>query len=67
MSLNARTAHERPEAVVNGSAIGVSVNTEVVPIISPWSINGLIVGMACKQFRRGMQESNGGQPAARSL
>jgi len=65
MRQNARTAHERPELVVNviGSAVGVSVNTEVVPNNSPWTINGPIIGMACKQFRRGMQESNGGQPA----
>jgi len=41
MSQNARTTHERPELAVNmiGSAVGVSVNTEVVSINSPWTIN----------------------------
>jgi len=56
MSQNTRTAHERPELAVSviGSVVGVSVNTEVVPINSPWTIIGPIIGMACKRFRRGL-------------
>jgi len=56
MSQNTCTADEQPE-------LGVSVNTEVVPINSPWTINRPLIGMACKRFRRGTQKVNGGQPA----
>jgi len=49
LSQNARSAHERPETVVNviGPEEGVSVNTEGVPIINSWTINVPIIGMAC--------------------
>jgi len=66
LSQNARTVLVRLEPVVNviGSAVGVSVNTEVVPIISPWTINGPRIGMLCKQFRSGMKKDSGGHLAS---
>jgi len=66
LSQNARTVYKRAEPVVNviGSAVGVSVNTEVVPINSPWTINGPIIGMACARFRNRMKKINGGHPAS---